>query len=157
MDHLTDQLEQRHQTQPAPGTGAEVDDRLPLRPLPTPQPPLPPVGPDGRALRLILLDELRRRGQSSVAELVPIIAAYGPPTEGRRISKLISDALRWEVRAGRVVKVERGIYRYGTAPRSRRRRAAILAKASRTWCRANNHTVPDRQPPWTDLTWLWVR
>jgi len=142
------------QTQPTgrPNDGHDHPDD-PLPPLPS----LPPASLAGRALRLILLDELRRRGQSSVAELVPVITAYGPPPEGHRASKLISDGLRWEVRAGRVAKIDRGVYRYRTAPPPRRRRAAVLANAARAWASATPAHPDRQQPPLADLTWLWAR
>ncbi len=56
-------------------------------PLQSPPRPLPPAALGGRALRLILLDELRRRGQSSVAELVPVITAYQNRRKGRLKAK----------------------------------------------------------------------
>jgi hypothetical protein len=68
----------------------------------------------GRALRyrltLLLLDARR---PLTTAQL---IAAVHPPTG--RASKTVSDALRWEVRRGRVRRVARSTYAIGWIPES---------------------------------------
>ena len=108
----------------------------------------------GRALRLVLLDQLRWRREASVDELARALSAAGLPIEGRP-SKAVSDALRWEVRAGRVARVRRGMYRFTSAPRSRLRRASLLARASSHW--ASTPALAGPRPPWADLQWLWSR
>ena len=58
----------------------------------------------GRGLRFVLVDELMSRRSMTVAEMVTVMAGHGFNIEGRA-SKAISDALRWEVRRGRVVRL----------------------------------------------------
>ena len=53
----------------------------------------------------------------TISELVEQIEARGFAVFGRA-SKTVSDALRWEVRRGRVTKVGRGRYARGVMPRS---------------------------------------
>ena len=72
----------------------------------------------GRPLRYLACIALRKaRAPLSVAEIVRAIQADGWDL-GDQPNKLVADALRWEVRKGRVVKVCRGLYRYGRMPRS---------------------------------------
>lgn len=53
----------------------------------------------------------------SLAEVVAGVEALHCPVPGRA-SKTVSDALRWEVRKGRAVRLGRSSYRAGTMPRS---------------------------------------
>jgi len=53
----------------------------------------------------------------TIPEIVAELEAFGLPIPGRS-SKTISDALRWEVRKGRVVRLERSRYQTGSMPRS---------------------------------------
>lgn len=53
----------------------------------------------------------------TVPELVVKAEAFGLPISGCA-SKTVSDSLRWEVRKGRVVRVDRSGYRAGSMPRS---------------------------------------
>jgi hypothetical protein len=53
----------------------------------------------------------------TVAELTLALKGSGR-MPGGRTSKVISDALRWEVRRGRVRRLGRGIYVAGEVPRS---------------------------------------
>lgn len=129
----------------------------------------------GRGLRFVLVDELRRRGQLSVSEMVAMLAGRGYELLGRP-SKTISDALRWERARGRVIRVSRGIYAYGWAPPSTARRIRIFAERCNTWIvalmrgeqppptpptaiyrRSNAFWPPDNpnNPPWQHLQWLW--
>lgn len=72
----------------------------------------------GLPLRYLACISLRQtRRPMSVGELVAAIQTGGWDL-GDQPNKLIADALRWEVRKGRVVKVGRGSYRYGRMPRS---------------------------------------
>ncbi|MDH3303554.1 MAG: hypothetical protein OES24_23865 [Acidimicrobiia bacterium] len=72
----------------------------------------------GRARRYLVLAKLIRSGRAlSVADLVDRLRRQDlvlPP----RPNKAASDAIRWEVRKGRVVKVRWGVYRIGVVPRS---------------------------------------
>lgn len=70
----------------------------------------------GRNLRYVLTLSLFDRGERSVAELVRLLDADGWVVAGRP-SKAVSDALRWEIGRGRVVRLGRGRYGPGTMPR----------------------------------------
>lgn len=126
----------------------------------------------GRALRFVLVDELMRRGEMTVGELVAAVVRRHGFDLGGRASKVISDALRWEVRRGRVARLGRGRYRFVRAARSTVRRIGILAARCRSWVVAIMRRpvvvagafVVDRapsmdefgpsNPPWVDLVWL---
>ncbi|MEM7275272.1 MAG: hypothetical protein AAF547_19505 [Actinomycetota bacterium] len=127
----------------------------------------------GRALRFVVVDLIRTRGTMTVAEMVVAVGEAGYPVTGRR-SKVISDALRWEVARGRVVRVRRGVYRYGRAPASTARRIRTFARRCRAWMTASTQgnelpvTPPDRRrypwwgpddplrAPWANTAWLWT-
>lgn len=72
----------------------------------------------GRRLRWVLL-VLLADGHCplTVAELIRGLERAGWSIHGRP-SKAVSDALRWEVRRGRVVRVARSTYAVGHLPRS---------------------------------------
>ncbi len=124
----------------------------------------------GRALRFVLVDELmRRKGEMTVAEMVAAVVHRHGFDLGGRASKIISDALRWETRRGRVVRVGRGRYRFSHTARSTGRRIGVLAARSRAWVVAIMRRpqpavtvltgVPATpahamRPPWADLAWL---
>ena len=71
-------------------------------------------------------------GIVTVAQLVRQLEAQGFVFSGRT-SKVVSDALRWEVRRGRVERLERGVYRWVGAPRSTRSRIERRVRAVRRW------------------------
>lgn len=72
----------------------------------------------GRELRYLLTTLLRSAQRPlTVGELVAGCEAEGVVFSGRA-SKVVSDALRWEVGWGRVRRLSRGVYCYGEAPRS---------------------------------------
>ncbi|MGQ0432015.1 MAG: hypothetical protein ACT452_06380 [Microthrixaceae bacterium] len=72
----------------------------------------------GRELRYVLTVALHQADRPlTVAELVAILERDGLRVAGRS-SKTVSDALRWEIGNGRVLKVGRSTYRRGTMPRS---------------------------------------
>lgn len=122
----------------------------------------------GRALRFILVDELMRHQEMTVTEMVTALVHRAGFDLGGRASKIISDALRWETRRGRVVRIGRGRYRFSHAARSTTRRIGILATRSRAWVVAIMRRPVDvaaplaggaappgpGQPPWADLRWL---
>ena len=112
----------------------------------------------------------------TVAELVHVLNADGYELGGRA-SKIVSDALRWEVARGRVVRRSRGVYAYGRTPPATARRVKIFALKCKAWIVATRRTQqppptpqirPDRlhpysrapedplRPPWQDLLWLWT-
>ena len=72
-----------------------------------------------RSLLVLLL--LERRQQMRVSELVVAVRQSGFAVFGRP-SKEIADALRWEVRRGRVVRLERGVYTAGYVAKVTRHR-----------------------------------
>lgn len=129
----------------------------------------------GRSLRFVLVEEIRQRHTMTVAAMVELLATHGYGIDGRP-SKVISDALRWEVARGRVIRVRRGVYRYGRAPRTTERRIRLFASRCHAWLAATTHgttppptplTPPERlecrwhspghpsHPPWQNMGWLW--
>lgn len=71
----------------------------------------------GLSLRYALIIHLvDARRVLTTRELVAAIEATGFEVRGRP-SKSVSDALRWEVRRGRAVRVGRGSYKAGTVAR----------------------------------------
>ncbi len=71
----------------------------------------------GIELRYLLTMHLFDRGQTTVKDLVEALSARGFRVDGRA-SKLISDALRWEIEHDRVRRLGRGRYGPGWMPRS---------------------------------------
>lgn len=93
----------------------------------------------GLDLRYVLTLTLLNEGPATVRELVRRLDQAGLCVAGRA-SKTVSDALRWEVRKGRVRRVGRAMYAPGRMPRStewwiRRQVAAIHARQSVAPCR----------------------
>lgn len=78
------------------------------------------VPPLTSALRLrysLCMALLDARYPRTITELIEAAAQMGNDLRGRP-SKVVSDALRWEVRRGRAVRVARSVYRAGSMPRS---------------------------------------
>ncbi len=87
----------------------------------------------GIELRYVLTTNLAVHGRATVPEMIELleyqrftIAGYAP--------KVVSDALRWELRRGRVRRIRRGLYGPGVMPRSteqyiHRRVLALRAEA----------------------------
>jgi hypothetical protein len=73
----------------------------------------------GRNLRYVLTETLFGRGPTTVADLVVAVAQGGFTVRGRP-SKTISDALRWEIAHGRVVRLGKGRYGPGRMPKQTR-------------------------------------
>jgi hypothetical protein len=87
----------------------------------------------GRGQRYVLTELLFDHGPLRVAEIVALLHTEGLMVGGRP-SKTVSDALRWEVAHGRVVRLGRGLYGPGRMPRSTRawiRRRNRLLRAQR--------------------------
>ena len=74
----------------------------------------------GRSLRYALTLQLHARGAMTLAELVAAVEGPAQRIDGRA-SKAASDALRWEVARGRVVRLGRGRYGPGRIPESTHR------------------------------------
>jgi hypothetical protein len=81
----------------------------------------------GRDLRYVLTRYIQQ-GHNTVSALARQLAADGYTVWGRA-SKVISDALRWEIRNGRVRRLRRGVYTIGTIPRTTSHRIATRARA----------------------------
>jgi len=119
-----------------------------------------PIG--GRELRYLLTWRLSQAsGPMSVAELVRWCDRMGVILAGRP-SKVISDALRWEVIWGRVERLSRGVYCFTRTPRStwvwiRRRAEAAFAHIG--WARNRRsdphfqHSAPVWGPQVTTPPW----
>ncbi|MBU8809517.1 hypothetical protein [Mycolicibacterium goodii] len=71
----------------------------------------------GTELRYLLTWWLARESPLTVGELIECLEMQGFDVGGRP-SKTISDALRWEMRRGRVIKGGRNSYRIGYVPRA---------------------------------------
>lgn len=84
----------------------------------------------GRDLRYVLTMHLFESGPRTVEGLVAAVRRAGFEIDGRP-SKTVSDALRWEVARGRVVRLARGRYGPGSMPRS-----------TRAWIRSRVTSLP---------------
>ena len=71
----------------------------------------------GIELRYMLTTHLALHGSMTIPNLVEDLEYLGFGFDGRA-SKSVSDALRWEVRRGRVRRLRRGLYGPGAMPRS---------------------------------------
>ncbi|WP_346742442.1 hypothetical protein [Rhabdothermincola salaria] len=78
--------------------------------------------------RYLLTWYIHRVGQVRVPELVQFLQGRGVQIPGRP-SKVVSDALRAEVRRGRVVRLGRGVYGPGHMPRSTAHRISVRVRA----------------------------
>jgi len=84
----------------------------------------------------MLVVNLDIHGSASIFELIEQLEYQGFSIAGRP-SKTISDALRWEIRRGRVRRLRRGVYGPGQMPRStghyiRKRAEALRDEADRS-------------------------
>ncbi|OMC53302.1 hypothetical protein A5745_22370 [Mycobacterium sp. IS-2888] len=70
----------------------------------------------GIELRYVLAMQLAVHGPGTIAELINALKWHGFCVRGRP-SKVISDALRWEMARGRVRRLGRGRYGPGYMPR----------------------------------------
>ena len=89
----------------------------------------------GIELRYVLTTHLALHGSMTVPNLIEDLDYQGFGFDGRA-SKAVSDALRWEVRRGRVRRLRRGLYGPGAMPRSteqhiQKRVEALRATASK--------------------------
>lgn len=71
----------------------------------------------GTELRYALTMYVQVHGPATIPTLLDVLDHWGFAVEGRP-SKVVSDALRWEVRYGRVRRLGRGRYGPGPIPRS---------------------------------------
>jgi hypothetical protein len=104
----------------------------------------------GTELRYLLTMHLFIHGPATITELVETLSSqgfevgYGP--------KVVSDALRWEVRRGRVYRRGRGRYGPGWMPRSteyriHKRVLALRAEAAELSLRGGQLQHPPGSPP----------
>jgi hypothetical protein len=71
----------------------------------------------GIELRYVLTMHLAHNGPAAIGEMIDALSEQGFEIRGRA-SKVISDALRWEIGRGRVRRVGRGRYGPRFIPRS---------------------------------------
>src|SRR4051812_44221860 len=101
-----------------------------------------PIG--GRDLRWVLTGYLRQAGELSVREMVEALEVDGYDVL-RRPSKVVSDALRWEIRWGRVVRLRRGVYAFGRIPRATAYRMRKGLERMRAWQAARRVRIVEEQ------------
>lgn len=85
--------------------------------------------------RYVLTDLLMQRGSMKVAELTAALDRAGFVLRGRP-TKVVSDALRWEIARGRVIRQGWGTYGPGRIPSStssRIRHRIAARKVATTW------------------------
>lgn len=99
----------------------------------------------GIVLRYLLSLCLFERGPATIGELVDLVGAAGFQVRGRA-SKTVSDALRWEQRRGRAVRLGRGRYGPGRVPRQTRDRMQRRVAAHRNgeWWQGDRAVVAQR-------------
>jgi hypothetical protein len=71
----------------------------------------------GIELRYVLTMHLAHNGPATIVEMMDALSAQGFCVSGR-VSKVISDALRWEMGRDRVRRLGRGLYGPRYIPRS---------------------------------------
>jgi hypothetical protein len=71
----------------------------------------------GIELRYVLTIQLALHGPAAIPDMLETLEYQGFRVQGRA-SKAVSDALRWEMRNGRVRRLRRGLYGPGEMPRS---------------------------------------
>jgi hypothetical protein len=76
-----------------------------------------PIVLKGIELRYLLTTNLAVHGPAHVYEMIELLEYQGFVVAGRP-AKTVSDALRWEMRRGRVRRLRRGQYGPGEMPRS---------------------------------------
>jgi hypothetical protein len=100
----------------------------------------------GIELRYVLTMYLAAYGRATVVELLEALASDGFDVAGRA-SKSVSDALRWEMRYGRVRRIARGRYGPGSMPRSTEYRIHKRVQALRRSGALCNLPASERQLP----------
>ncbi|MDG4667416.1 hypothetical protein [Mycobacterium sp. 236(2023)] len=84
----------------------------------------------GTDLRYVIVDHLFRHGPKTIPDIIEDLRYHGFEIAGRP-SKSISDALRWEVRRGRLRHLRRGRYGPADMPRSTEQRIHTRAMTLR--------------------------
>ncbi|WP_081290586.1 hypothetical protein [Mycobacterium asiaticum] len=93
----------------------------------------------GTELRYVLTWHMALHGPATINDLIETLDYHGFCVKGR-VSKAISDALRWEVARGRVCHIGRGRYGPGYMPRGTEYRIRDRVLALRAAARALNRT-----------------
>ena len=101
----------------------------------------------GIELRYILTNYLSLHGECTIDELIRAVRRMGFGVSGRP-SKAISDALRWEVRLGRVVRRGRAMYGPGYVPRGTEYRIENRVWALRERALPHRPDALPRFPTW---------
>ncbi|MET0900077.1 MAG: hypothetical protein ABWY45_19380 [Mycobacterium sp.] len=101
----------------------------------------------GIELRYALTNYLSLHGERTVQELVEGLIYLGFGFHGRP-SKAVSDALRWEVRLGRVYARRRALYGPGEMPRSTAYRIDRRVTELRERAALSRPEVTSKHPPW---------
>lgn len=109
---------------------------------------MPPLILRGIELRYALTLYLGQHGPQSVEALIDALEYQGFSFAGRP-SKAVSDALRWEVRRGRVRRLKRGRYGPGGVPRSTEHRIYLRVMTLREKARG----APMALGRWDDVDW----
>ncbi|WP_082953278.1 MULTISPECIES: hypothetical protein [unclassified Mycobacterium] len=95
----------------------------------------------GIELRYVLTTYLAHNGPATIGEMIEALTRHGFHVPGRA-SKVISDALRWEIGRDRVRRVGRGRYASRVIPRSTEyrihQRVLALREAARCRYEAGN-------------------
>jgi hypothetical protein len=71
----------------------------------------------GIELRYVLTMHLVHHGRATITDLIGALTNQGFAVDGR-LSRSVSDALRWKMRRDRVRRFRRGLYGPGSMPRS---------------------------------------
>ena len=111
----------------------------------------PPGQLRGINLRSWIILQLPATGTITVAQLVERLHHSGL-TVTDRASKAISDALRWETRRGRAVRLERGRYALGRLARTTRHRMRRRLDACHARARTATPITP-LNPPSAAISW----
>ncbi|VEG51019.1 Uncharacterised protein [Mycolicibacterium aurum] len=106
----------------------------------------------GVELRYVITDHLFRRGPQSIPDIVDDLHHYGFEVTAPA-SKTVSDALRWEVRRGRLRRLRRGHYGPGVMPRGTEHR--IYARAMALRAQAVLLTARDDEQWWNLVSTDW--
>ncbi len=128
------------------------------RPPALDRPPLPPMVAGvrltgGRELRGICLTMLGRQGAMALPDMHALLHTYGYGIAGEHTVKTLADAMAYEVRCGRAVRVRRGVYDLapGMQRYSRRRGRDPRRVTDEVGEVAPWSDVPVDQSPWSDV------
>lgn len=121
--------------------------------------PMPPAPVDarplwGRHLRRTAVAVLARHGAQSLRELHGLLHRYGYVLDSRRPVQRLADALAYEVRGGRVERLERGVYGLAAGAEAavgRRSEVTDLPDAPLAWSVPSPDSAPMVDAPVIDV------